>query len=84
MALERSRMLRTAPAHWTRKTEEGPPQGPTSWWEHPLIVSHVNKSICGAPIEGLGAGDVSLLERRLPDRVVERAISIGCGAGGKE
>ena len=84
MALDRARMLRTAAAHWTRKTKERPYHGPTRWWQHPIIVRHVNKSICGAPVDGLAAGDVSLLEQRVPGRVFDRAISVGCGGGAKE
>ena len=77
-------MLRTAAAHWTRKTKERPYQGPTRWWQHPIIVRHVNRSICGAPVDGPAAGDVSLLERRVPERVFDKGISVGCGSGGKE
>ncbi|MFN2471275.1 MAG: methyltransferase [Gaiellaceae bacterium] len=83
MALDRAQILRTAAAHWTRKAKE-PYQGPTRWWQHPIIVRHVNKSICGAPVDGEAAGDVSLLERRLEGRVFGRAISVGCGSGPKE
>ncbi|MEJ7656421.1 MAG: class I SAM-dependent methyltransferase [Thermoleophilaceae bacterium] len=77
-------MLRTAAAHWTKKTKERPHQRPTRWWQHPIIVRHVNESICGAPLDGPAAGDVSLLARRAPGRVFGRAISIGCGGGAKE
>jgi hypothetical protein len=45
-------MLRTAAAHWTRKTKQRTYQGPTRWWQHPIIVHHVNKSICGAAVDG--------------------------------
>ncbi len=83
MALDRSEMVRTAAAHWTKKAKE-PYQGPTRWWQHPLIVRHVNESICGVPVDGEAAGDVWLLERRLPGRVFGRGISIGCGSGPKE
>ncbi|MFN2490367.1 MAG: class I SAM-dependent methyltransferase [Actinomycetota bacterium] len=83
-APDTSEMVRTAAAHWTRETKEGPCQARTRWWQHPVIVRHVNKSICGAPVDGRAAGDVSLLERRLQGRVFESAISVGCGTGGKE
>ena len=84
MALDRAQMLGIAAARWTRKTKRGPRDRPISWWEHPGIVRHVNKSICGTAVEGLGAGDVHLLQRRVPGRVFDRAISVGCGNGGKE
>jgi SAM-dependent methyltransferase len=83
MAPDRSQLLRIAASHWTRKAKQ-PYQGPTRWWQHPVIVRHVNKSICGAPVDGEAAGDVSLLEGRLPGRVFGRAISIGSGTGVKE
>lgn len=77
--------LRIAAAHWTKKTKEPPHRGLTRrWWQHPVIVRHVTKTICGAPLDRLAAGDVSLLERWLPGRVFDKGVSIGCGTGKKE
>ena len=83
MARDRAQLLATAAARWSRTTKRAS-ERQISWWEHPVIVRHVNKSICGAPVDGLAAGDVSLLQQRLPGRVFDRAISVGCGNGAKE
>lgn len=56
------------------------------WWESPTIIRHVNKTICGEPIDGWNAGAKILLRRRLDDtgRRIDTALSIGCGEGTKE
>lgn len=56
-----------------------------AWWNAPLIMRHINRVVCGEPIDGIHAG----FHRRLRDFMTDmphprRALSIGCGAGTKE
>jgi hypothetical protein len=74
--------------HWSKVTATTDPSGrvlKTRWWQHPPIIRHINRNVCGKPIEGFFAGLTlrarSLLEGRLP---VARGISVGCGNGMKE
>jgi hypothetical protein len=74
--------------HWSKVTATTDPSGrvlKTRWWQHPPIIRHINRNVCGKPIEGFFAGLTlrarSLLEGRLP---LARGISVGCGNGMKE
>jgi SAM-dependent methyltransferase len=74
--------------HWSQVTALKDASGrvvKARWWQHPPIIRHINKNICGEPIDGFSAGltrrALSLLEGRLP---LAKGISIGCGNGLKE
>ncbi|MEO0565364.1 MAG: hypothetical protein AAF125_24870, partial [Chloroflexota bacterium] len=55
------------------------------WWQHDYIVQQINERVCGTPVRGFSAGLITRLKNTFPDRLpVERAISIGSGAGVKE
>jgi SAM-dependent methyltransferase len=72
--------IRIAAERWSRP----PPSGRGRWWQHPAIVRHVNRTICGKAVAGTAGGDVELLRQRFPGRRLESAISVGCGHGAKE
>lgn len=56
-----------------------------SWWESPKIIRHINKTICGEPLDGWNAGPMKLIKQILPeDYTLRRGLSIGCGLGNKE
>jgi SAM-dependent methyltransferase len=69
--------------HWNRLDAKKSPTR-IRWWESRRIVRHVNRKICGRPLEALGAGLPALVSRRFPDRTFPKAISVGCGTGFKE
>lgn len=57
----------------------------TAWWDAPVVIRHINRTVCGEPIDGVHAG----FHRRLAAAMSEvprprRALSIGCGAATKE
>lgn len=72
-----------AARHWNRFDAKEKPTR-IRWWESPRIVRHVNRQICGQPLEELGAGIVALTSQRFPARTFSQAISVGCGTGFKE
>lgn len=56
-----------------------------NWWQSPQIIRHINKTICGEPLDGWNSGGIKLLKQILPEEgMIERALSIGCGLGSKE
>ena len=74
--------------HWSTSQQHTDPAGRllrTRWWQQAPIVRHINRNVCGEPIEGPSAGLTmrarSLLKGRLP---LARGISVGCGNGLKE
>ncbi len=54
------------------------------WWMHPAIHQHINRLVCGEAITGPHAGFHRLLTAQAPGGGFGRALSIGCGSGGKE
>jgi SAM-dependent methyltransferase len=70
-----------AAAFW----DQHPPDPQRSrWWMWPRIIAFQNERICGKPLPTWNAGLISEVRRRFPGRCFRRAISVGCGAGGKE
>jgi SAM-dependent methyltransferase len=55
------------------------------WWQHAPIIRHINRNVCGKPVDGFSEGlnlhARGLLEGRMPLQV---GISVGCGNGMKE
>jgi len=51
---------------------------------HPAILRHINRIVCGEPIDGPHFGFNRLLRDVMPKGGFRRAVSIGCGSGGKE
>jgi ubiquinone/menaquinone biosynthesis C-methylase UbiE len=74
--------------HWSKV------QGPTDstgralkvrWWQHPPIIRHINRTVCGKAVDGFSEGlnlrARALLKGRLP---LKQGVSVGCGTGMKE
>ena len=72
--------LEVATARWAVRREAAH----SRWWSHPRIVRHVNRLVCGDPIDGPHAGFSRLIQRTAPSGGFGHAISVGCGSGGKE
>lgn len=73
----------SAARHWNRFDAKEKPSR-IRWWESQRIVRHVNRKICGSPLDEIGAALPALVSQRFPARVFEKAISVGCGVGFKE
>lgn len=58
----------------------------TSWWTDPPTIRHINRVVCGEPIDGLHAGFNRGLARLLGERglTAPKALSVGAGDGAKE
>jgi SAM-dependent methyltransferase len=73
-------------AFWDKQVEiagEMPPG--SAWWNTPHLIRHINKIVCGEPIDGIHAG----FHRRINQLVADmprprKAVSVGCGVGTKE
>jgi SAM-dependent methyltransferase len=56
----------------------------TRFWESDHIVRHINRTICGSPVNGFSQGLIINARRKAPELPFKRGISIGCGIGAKE
>lgn len=72
--------LKAAAMHWSIQRASDR----TRWWMHPSILRHINRLVCGEQVDGAHAGFNRLIQARAPEGGFRRAVSIGCGAGGKE
>lgn len=76
----------TVEQHWDKQNEAVGETLPNSvWWLAPIVIRHINRVVCGEPIDGLHAG----FHRRLAAAMADaprprRALSVGCGLGTKE
>lgn len=68
--------------HWDNQTIKPQPSR-VRWWQSRRIIRHINRIVCGQPIDGLSAGFHKLLKQTRPQGY-DRAVSVGCGAGYKE
>jgi SAM-dependent methyltransferase len=82
--LARKEVAQRAGEFWNKKAAA--PSVPQSrWWMCPPIIQHINKLVCGEPINGIHAGFHRELALRRGSSVgPRRAISVGCGDGSKE
>ena len=74
--------------HWSKVTATTDSSGrllKVRWWQHPAIIRHINRNVCGKPVDGFSEGlnlrARALLEGRRP---LQTGISVGCGHGMKE
>lgn len=51
----------------------------TRWWESRTIVQHINRVICGAPIDGTDGGDIHLIRQMSAGTTLTLGVSVGCG-----
>jgi SAM-dependent methyltransferase len=58
--------------------------GSRLWQEVGTIRRHLNKRLCGKPLDGFNAGLNHRLARALDGKPAKRAVSVGAGAGAKE
>jgi len=71
---------------WDNQVETAGEMPPGSaWWNTPFLIRHINKIVCGEPLEGVHAG----FHRRINELVSNmprprKAVSVGCGVGTKE
>ncbi len=56
-----------------------PGDGRDAWWMHPVIFQHVNRLVCGDPVEGPAEGFLRRIRDFSSSRPFKRALSIGCG-----
>lgn len=54
----------------------------TRWWEFPAILRHINRIVCGEPVDGFSKG--LQLELKKLGRTFEHGVSVGGGNGTKE
>jgi SAM-dependent methyltransferase len=76
---------RAAGAYWDR-IAAAPVALRTAWWNDPPTLRHVNRIVCGEPLDHQHAGFHRRLAEILASRSLERprAISVGSGNGSKE
>ncbi len=62
------------------------PAIPLNWWEDPVTIRHINKLVCGKPIDGLHAAYHQRIGEILhaSGAKAPKAISVGSGSGMKE
>lgn len=75
--------IEQAAKHWNTVTQQSS-NLVLRWWQHPRILSHVNRLICGERAEGIVGGDLARLRNLGASTRFRNAVSIGCGTGHKE
>jgi SAM-dependent methyltransferase len=75
--------LKKAAEHWDSKARWSS-NVPIRWWQSKQVVRHLNKKMCGEPLNGFAAGVRHWLSQELGGEKLQRGISVGCGTGGKE
>lgn len=83
MPKTRDDLLKAAAKHWTAVSDRTGTRR-TRWWQHPRVVRHINRLICGREVDGVAGGDLALLQDSLPGHTFQNAVSVGCGNGSKE
>lgn len=83
---ERDEKSERAGAFWDKWETWKAAQPPRIRWnESAEIVRHVNRRVCGRPVDGFNQGLIERFrEMAGPDIPLARAVSVGCGNGGKE
>lgn len=66
--------------YWSKRK---PYSASSVWWGSPSILRHINRIVCGEPIDGAFAGSARLL-RQAAGKTLKHGVSVGCGEGGKE
>lgn len=86
VAMTAEDVQQTVGEFWGEMAEKAAEQPPNSvWWLSPIVIRHINRIVCGEPIEGLHAGfhrRILELTSALPGP--RHGLSIGCGHGTKE
>jgi len=76
----------TVERHWDNAVKALAHVPPNStWWLAPVVIRHINRIVCGEPIDGLHAGFHRLIGLAMADSPrPRRALSVGCGMASKE
>ena len=69
--------LAIAAKHWSA------PKPKIGWWFNDQVIRHINKLVCGEPLEGFASGVHKRMLELSPSGFM-RGISVGCGNGQKE
>jgi SAM-dependent methyltransferase len=57
----------------------------SAWWNTPIVIRHINKIVCGEPLDRVHAGFHKRIDEMLAGTPRPRkALSVGCGVGTKE
>lgn len=76
--------LQRAARHWDERSKRRHAFVAVRWWQSPQILRHINRRLCGEPLDGFAAGLRARLARELGGKVLARGVSVGCGNGSKE
>lgn len=68
-------------SYWSEKAKRKGPSR-TRWWEFPAVIRHINRLVCGEPMDGISRG--IRLELENLERTFQHGVSVGCGEGTKE
>ena len=68
-------------SYWSEKAKQKR-LSRTRWWESAIVLRHINRIVCGQPVDGFSKG--LRLELRELGMVFEHGVSVGCGNGTKE
>lgn len=72
--------------HWDAVRSNAPARIRTAWWNDPYTIRHINRLVCGDPIDGDHAGFHRMLGEYLKKTAPgpARALSVGSAEGSKE
>jgi SAM-dependent methyltransferase len=79
----KSELMKVAAGHWDARVTQPVLPG-SQWWHLPQIKRHMNRIICGKPVDGMAGGDTCVLGELAGGRPYPKALSIGCGIASKE
>lgn len=71
-------LLKKAADHWSA----APNPGRTRWWTNATVLRHINRRVCGKPLDGVCAGLNDRIKQLLAPGT--RGLSVACGNGMKE
>lgn len=76
--------LARAAKHWDARPGGRVERRSTRWWQSPAVIRHLNKKLCGEPLNGFAKGLRVWLASEIGETRLKTAVSVGCGNGGKE
>lgn len=77
-----SNTQRQVGSYWSGREHKANPV--RHFWTSPTIVRHINRRVCGVPVNGMSQGLTERLKQHFPNKRFKRGISVGCGEGIKE
>lgn len=85
--MSKSSVVEKVSSFWSKKTAEQEKNADLKirWWQSRHILRHINKTVCGKPLDGASSGLIrralEISEGRIP---FDSAVSVGGGNGFKE